>query len=179
MNTNIAVFGGGCFWCAEAVFKMIRGVISVAPGYAGGNKDNPTYYDVASGRTGHAEVIRVEYDPTKISFRDLLTVFFGSHDPTTPNQQGDDVGEQYRSIILCADQSQRQTAEDFIKELNMSAYEGKRIETEVNSLQAFYPAEVHHQDYYSKNPENSYCQLVINPKLKKVQEKFAKLLKDY
>jgi len=180
---KIAVFGGGCFWCTEAVFKMLKGVFSVSPGYAGGkqqlttNDRRPTYEEVCSGRTGHAEVIKIEYEPEKISFRDLLTVFFATHDPTTPNRQGGDVGTQYRSIILYSDEKQKEEAEKFVEELNGSSEIGEPIVTEIKPLDKFYEAEDYHKDYYAKNRENPYCQVVINPKLEKVQEKFAKLLK--
>ncbi|MBI5786982.1 MAG: peptide-methionine (S)-S-oxide reductase MsrA, partial [Candidatus Niyogibacteria bacterium] len=144
-QNKVVVFGGGCFWCTEAVFKMLKGVVSVAPGYAGGTKENPTYEEVCSGSTGHAEVIKIEYEPEKISFRDLLTVFFATHDPATPNRQGADVGTQYRSIILYTDESQKDEAEKFIEELNSSAKEGAAITTEVKSLEKFYEAEDYHK----------------------------------
>lgn len=178
IHTKTAVFGGGCFWCTEAVFKMLKGINSVAPGYAGGAKLSPTYAEVSMGATGYAEVIRIEYDPAQISYRDLLTVFFGSHDPTTPNRQGADVGTQYRSVIFYTDEDQKKEAEEFIAELNASATEGQPIVTAIEPLTSFYEAEENHKDYYAKNPQNAYCQVVINPKLKKVQEGFAKLLND-
>ena len=174
---KIAVFGGGCFWCTEAVFKMLRGVLSVEPGYAGGKTENPTYYQVSNGDTGHAEVIKIEYDPTQVKFHDLLTVFFGSHDATQVNRQGNDVGTQYRSVVLYADDEQNKEAEDFIKELNDSAKDGATIATELAPLTKFYPAEQEHLDYYARNKEQGYCQIIIAPKLQKVQEKFAELLK--
>lgn len=176
-ENNIAVFGGGCFWCTEAVFKMLRGVISVAPGYAGGQTENPTYYKVSNGDTGHAEVIQIEFDPSQISFKDLLTVFFATHDATQVNRQGNDVGTQYRSIVLFTNEKQQKEAEEFIKELNASSKEGRPIATEVASFTKFYPAEQEHLDYYARNREQGYCQLIIEPKLQKVQEKFAELLK--
>ena len=176
-SIKIAVFGGGCFWCTEAVFKMLKGVRSVTPGYAGGIKDKPSYEEVISGRTGHAEVVRIEYDPALISFKDLLTVFFATHDPSTLNRQGNDVGAQYRSLILYADEGEKQEAEDFIRELNSSSPEGKPAVTKVEPLREFFEAENYHKDYYEKNPGNPYCEIVINPKLQKVQEKFAALLK--
>jgi len=176
INREETVFGGGCFWCTEAVFKMLRGVVSVFPGYAGGTKKNPTYDEVSDGATGHAEVIRIEYDPGKISFRDLLTVFFATHDPSTPNRQGNDVGTQYRSIILYTSVAQKEEALRFIEEVNASSKEGNRAVTEVKPLEVFYKAESYHKDYFERNPENRYCQLVINPKLEKVQKKFAELL---
>ena len=175
-TTKIAVFGGGCFWCTEAVFKMLKGIVSVMPGYAGGTTANPTYENVCTGRTGHAEVIKIEYDPEKISFRTLLTIFFATHDPTMPNRQGADVGTEYRSIILYTDEDQHKEALAFIDELNASSKEGQTIVTEIKPLTAFYPAEKYNQDFYNKNPQSPYCQIVINPKLQKVQEQFAELL---
>lgn len=174
--TETIVFGGGCFWCTEVVFKMLKGVASVTPGYAGGSVANPSYREISSGKTGHAEVIKVEYDPAVIKFSDLLTVFFASHDPTTKNRQGADVGEQYRSAIYYSTDAQKKGAEAFIKTINLSDAEGDAVTTEIKPLNKFYPAEDYHQDYYSKNPEAPYCQVVINPKLKKMQEKFAQLL---
>lgn len=175
---EIAVLGGGCFWCTEAVFEMVKGVISVLPGYAGGTKENPTYEEVCSGNTGHAEAIRIEYDPLRISFRELLTVFFGSHDPTTKNRQGNDVGSQYRSVIFYTTPRQKEEAEKFIKEINDSSEEGKELVTEVEPLPTFFEAENYHKDYFARNRGNPYCEVVINPKLKKIQEKFAELLRD-
>lgn len=174
---QVAVFGGGCFWCTEAVFKMLKGVTSVMPGYAGGTKPNPTYEEVCTGRTGHAEVIRIEFDPEKISYRDLLFVFFATHDPTTPDRQGADVGSQYRSIILSANQAQKQEAESFIKEINEAHSFGAPVVTEVKPLEQFYEAENVHHNYYARNPDQPYCQFLIDPKLKKVQKKFKELLK--
>lgn len=173
---EIAIFGGGCFWCTEAVFKMLKGVISVMPGYAGGAMENPSYEDVSSGATGHAEVIRIEYDPVQISFETLLTVFFATHDPTTPNRQGADVGTQYRSIIFYTSEEQKTEAEKFIEMLNQLSNKGGTIVTEVKPLEKFFDAEEYHKDYYAKNPLQPYCEVVINPKLRKVQEKFATLL---
>lgn len=172
------VFGGGCFWCTEAIFKMLRGVVAVAPGYAGGKADNPSYADVVSGGTGHAEVVKIEYDQEKISLEELLTVFFGTHDPTTPNRQGADVGEQYRSAIFYTDASQKAAIEKFLKEINDSSYEGDTVTTEIRAFEKFYPAEDYHRNYYAKNPKAPYCQIVINPKLKKVKERFAELLNE-
>lgn len=196
-KTEIAVFGGGCFWCTEAVFRELRGVIAVMPGYAGGpsiprssGRDGgpeglatssgqaPTYDEVCSGKTGHAEVIRIEYKPVEIKFSDLLTVFFATHDPTTPNRQGNDVGTQYRSVILYTSKGQKKQAEEFIKKLNESTPEGKDIVTEVKPLDKFYEAEEHHREFYKKNPSEAYCQIVINRKLEKLQKEFAELLKN-
>lgn len=165
------VFGGGCFWCTEAVFKMLRGVISVEPGYAGGTAQNPTYEDVCGGKTGHAEVVKIEYNPEEADFRDLLAVFFGSHDPTTKDRQGNDIGTQYRSVIFYTTPEQKEATEKFIKNID-------GIVTTVEPLNKFYPAENYHKDYFKNNPSAAYCQLIINPKLQKVQGKFKKLLKD-
>lgn len=178
-TTEVAVFGGGCFWCTEAVFDELRGVISVMPGYAGGSVKNPTYEQVCSGRTGHAEVIRVEYDPGQIAYRDLLTVFFATHDPTTLNRQGNDVGTQYRSIVLYASDEQKRDAEQFIKELNDSSVFGQPVVTEVKPLSEFYEAEEYHRKYYENNSYQPYCQVVISPKLHKLHKQFSDLLKSH
>ncbi len=175
---EIAVFGGGCFWCTEAVFKMLRGVEEVLPGYAGGTIPNPTYEQVTSGNTGHAECTQVKFVPQEISYTDLLTVFFGSHDPTTLNRQGADVGTQYRSVIFYTTANQKEIAEKFIQDLNNSNEMGKPIVTEVVPLDVFYVAENYHQDYYARNKEAAYCEIVINPKLEKVVKNFGNLLKD-
>ncbi len=171
-----AVLGGGCFWCTEAVFKMLKGVHEVTSGYTGGQTENPTYEQVCSGRTGHAEVIKIEYDPKQVSFGDLLTIFFATHDATQLNRQGNDVGTQYRSAIFYTTEEQRKESLNFIQELNSSTSEGNPIVTEVKPLTLFYPAEDYHQDYFEQNPAQSYCQIVIAPKLAKVQEKYAQLL---
>ncbi|PIR69379.1 MAG: peptide-methionine (S)-S-oxide reductase [Candidatus Niyogibacteria bacterium CG10_big_fil_rev_8_21_14_0_10_46_36] len=178
MNKKVIVFGGGCFWCTEAVFKMLKGVLSVTPGYAGGTTKDPSYEDVSAHKTGHAEVVRIEYDADIMPLHDLLTVFFATHDPTTPNRQGNDVGEQYRSIILYTDEEQKKEAEAFIEKLNGSMEEGEPIITAIQPLDAFYEAEDYHKDYFEKNPQNPYCQIVINPKLDKVQKEFAELVKE-
>ncbi|MBU6370899.1 MAG: peptide-methionine (S)-S-oxide reductase MsrA [Patescibacteria group bacterium] len=176
MKSEIAVFGGGCFWCTEAVFKMLKGVSSVEPGYAGGTVPNPTYEEVCTDDTGHAEVVKVEYDPALVKYETLLTIFFASHDPTTLNRQGNDVGTQYRSAIFYTTPEQKTKAEKFIADINASNKAGKPVVTEVVPLPEFYPAENYHRDYFAKNPNNSYCLLVINPKLEKVQKQFADLL---
>ncbi len=178
-HNAVAVFGGGCFWCTEAVFKMLRGVASVEPGYAGGAKESPTYEDVSSGRTGYAEVVHIEYDPARIKYTDLLAVFFGSHDPTTKDRQGADVGTQYRSVIFTTTDEQKSEAEKFIADANASSKNGAPIVTEVVPLEKFYPAEDYHKDYYARNPDQGYCEIVINPKLEKVKAHFAALLKDH
>ena len=175
---EVAVFGGGCFWCTEAVFKMMRGVSRVVPGYAGGTVPHPTYEQVSSGATGHAECVKIEYDPQVVRHTDLLTVFFGSHDPTTLNRQGPDVGTQYRSVIFYATPPQKTDAEKFIADMSASSEEGAPIVTQVEPLVEFYEAENYHRDYFADHPENPYCLTIINPKLEKVQHKFATLLKD-
>jgi len=172
------VFGGGCFWCTEAVFKMLKGVISVDPGYAGGNVKNPAYEEVCNGRTGHAEVVKIEYDSEIIPLETLLTVFFATHDPTTLNRQGNDIGEQYRSVILYEDNYQKETLKKFIEELNKSSDKGKPIITDIKKLDEFYPAEDYHKNYYENNKNQPYCQIVINPKLEKVKKNFSDLLKN-
>lgn len=178
--TEVAVFGGGCFWCTEAVFKMMKGVSSVLPGYSGGSTGSPqaapTYEQVSTGTTGHAEVVRIEYDPAQVKYRDLLTVFFGSHDPTTINQQGNDVGTQYRSIIFYSTPEQKSIAEEVIKEMNNSNKMGAPVVTDLEPLTTFYEAENYHHNYFARNPNNSYCQIVINPKLEKIQHQFATFL---
>jgi len=177
--TEKAVFGGGCFWCTEAVFKSLEGVTKVLPGYAGGSVLNPTYLQVVSGKTGHAEVIYIEFEPNKISYKDLLTVFFASHDPTTVNRQGDDIGTQYRSVIFYTTEMQKIEAQKFIVEINSSNSAGAKAVTEVNFLDKFYEADNYHRDYYANNKTAPYCQVVINPKLDKVQKQFATLLKQH
>jgi peptide-methionine (S)-S-oxide reductase len=175
----VAVFGGGCFWCTEAVFDELRGVKSVVSGYAGGSTKNPTYEEVCGGRTGHAEVIKIEFDPGEIAFKDLLTVFFASHDPTTLNRQGNDVGTQYRSAIFYATEEQKREAEAFIKELNDSKAFGKPVVTTLEPLGEFYEAEDYHQKYYANNPYQPYCQYMIPPKLNKLHKQFGALLKSH
>lgn len=174
-NKEIAVFGGGCFWCTEAIYSELKGVLSVVPGYAGGSKPNPTYEEVFGGMTGHAEVIKIEFDPAVISYDDILTVFFATHDPTTLNRQGTDVGTQYRSIVLYMSEEQKQKALAFIAKLNES---GEKVVTEVKPFDKFYEAEDYHHQYYKKNSNQPYCQLVISPKLAKLKEKFYALLKE-
>lgn len=174
-----AYFGGGCFWCTEAYFKMIKGVASVFPGYAGGDKplgkDTVDYEKVCSGLTGHAEVVKIEYDPAIISYEALLEVFFVSHNPTTLNKQGGDSGSQYASVILYQDELQKELAEKYIKNLELEKVFSDPVTTVVKPLDEFYPAEDYHQDYFSKNPEGGYCQTVIAPKILKLRER----LKDY
>ena len=174
---KIAVFANGCFWCTEAVFSMLKGVKSVVPGYAGGDVPNPTYEQVGGGKTGHAEAIRITYDPVIISYDDLLAVFFNTHDPTTLNRQGNDVGTQYRSVIFYGSEEEKAKAEALIKELNEKKAYDNPVVTEVTPLREFYEAEDYHQDYYEHNKGAPYCQLVIAPKLEKLQERFKELLK--
>ena len=163
-----ATFGGGCFWCIEAVYERIEGVKSVVSGYAGGSVPNPTYEQVSTGTTGHAEVVQVEYDPEKISFAEILDLFWKAHDPTTMNRQGADAGTQYRSIILYHDEAQKTAAQNSMKALAaLKTYKG-RVVTEIKPLTVFYPAEEYHQDYYDRNPYAGYCAVVISPKLKKL-----------
>ncbi|MCR4312298.1 MAG: peptide-methionine (S)-S-oxide reductase MsrA [Candidatus Uhrbacteria bacterium] len=171
------VFGGGCFWCVEAAMLRLRGVDKVTSGYTGGKTPNPTYDDVSSGDSGHVEVVKVDFDPTVITFYDLLNVFFGMHDPTTRNRQGNDVGEQYASVIFVTSDEQRVEAEDFIAELTREGTFVKPIVTEVKTLEAFYPAENYHQRYYDNNREQGYCSVIIDPKIVKLRQKFAHLLK--
>jgi peptide-methionine (S)-S-oxide reductase len=176
-SVEVAVFGGGCFWCTEAVFEQLAGVISVMPGYAGGTTKNPTYRQVCTGNTGHAEVARVKFDPAQISYHDLLTVFFAMHDPTSLNRQGADVGTEYRSVIFYTTHDQKRQAEAFIQELNNSDPRGNPIVTAVSPLDAFYEAEDYHREYFRSNSDLPYCQFVIVPKLKKIHKNFAELLK--
>src|SRR6266496_181085 len=168
-HTEIATFGGGCFWCTEAIFQMVAGVKSVASGYAGGAKENPTYKEVCSGTTGHAEVIQVEYDPAKVAYEKLLETFWEAHDPTTLNRQGADSGTQYRSIILYSNEAQKAAAEKSKAEAQKHFF--KPIVTEIVPLTKFYKAEGYHQDYYRNNGHAPYCQAVIRPKVEKFEKK--------
>ncbi len=172
-----ATFGAGCFWCVEAIFQQMEGVERVIPGYAGGSVENPSYKEVCTGRTGHAEVIRVHYDPKRISYKELLELFWKSHDPTQKDRQGADVGTQYRSIVLYHDEEQRKEAEHYKGELDTSGAWGAPIVTEIQACEDFYPAEEEHQDYYRKNQEAGYCRAVIVPKLEKLREVFGDKLK--
>lgn len=176
-EVKIAVLGGGCFWCTEAIFKSLRGVKSVAPGYTGGAASDANYDEVSTGRTGHVESIKIEYNPTVISYGDLLAVFFNTHDPTTLNRQGSDVGTQYRSAIFYTDESQRDEATKLISELNDAKAYASPVVTEVVPLVELYPAEDYHKNYYQNHSADPYCQIVIAPKLDKLQKRFAALLK--
>jgi peptide-methionine (S)-S-oxide reductase len=172
-----ATFGGGCFWCTEAVFKELRGVERVVSGYAGGQVANPSYEAVCSGRTGHAEVVQVTYDPSTVSYRELLEIFFATHDPTTLNRQGADAGTQYRSTVLYEDDEQRREAEAVIAELERERVFSDPIVTKVEPLGQFYPAEEYHQNYYAQHGRQPYCQVVIAPKLAKFRKTYAEKLR--
>jgi peptide-methionine (S)-S-oxide reductase len=165
-----ATFGGGCFWCTEAVFQNLRGVRSVKSGYAGGHVENPTYEQVCTARTGHAEVVQLTYDPAEISYQDLLEVFFTTHDPTTPDRQGNDVGPQYRSVIFYHDAEQERIAREVIKSVNDRRIWNRAIVTEVSPLPTFYPAEAYHDDYFARNSGQPYCQVIIEPKVAKLRK---------
>ncbi|MGL6075595.1 MAG: peptide-methionine (S)-S-oxide reductase MsrA [Fimbriiglobus sp.] len=172
-----ATFGGGCFWCLEAVFELIAGVETVVSGYAGGTEPNPSYEAVCAKQTGHAEVLQVTFNPEVVSYRELLVAFFLNHDPTTLNRQGNDVGPQYRSIILTHSEEQSEQAASAISELNSAGLFSQLIVTEVKPLTIFYPAEAYHQGYYRRNPLQGYCQAVISPKVAKFRKQFSAKLK--
>ena len=175
---ELATLGGGCFWCLEPVYDELKGVESVLPGYAGGQTPNPTYQQVCGGNTGHAEVVQVAFDPSVISFEDVLHVFFSVHDPTTPNRQGADVGTQYRSAIFYRSPEQQATARRVAKEIEESGIWGARpIVTEVAPFTRFYPAEEYHHRYFERNPEQGYCRFVIAPKVAKFREKYLSMLR--
>ncbi|HEX8974583.1 MAG TPA: peptide-methionine (S)-S-oxide reductase MsrA [Patescibacteria group bacterium] len=177
-KTEEIVLGGGCFWCLDAVYSRIKGVEDVIAGYAGGWLMSPTYEQVCSSETGHAEVVKLAFDPDAISLDDILHIFFLIHDPTTADRQGNDVGPQYRSIILYANEKQKETAEKVIQEITMQkAYENP-IVTEVVPLESFFGAEEYHQKYFEKNPEKAYCQIIIAPKIAKMREKYKDLYKN-
>jgi peptide-methionine (S)-S-oxide reductase len=171
-----ATFGSGCFWCTEAVFQQLRGVNSVVSGYSGGHVENPSYEQVCTGRTGHAEVVQVTYDPAEIAFADLLKVFWQTHDPTTLNRQGHDVGTQYRSAVFYHNDDQRQIAEQYKQQLDTAGTFGAPIVTEISPLQNFFPAEQYHQNYFRSNPAQSYCAFVIRPKVKKFEQQFGEFV---
>lgn len=172
MESQTIVLGGGCFWCLEAVFQELKGVVSVRPGYAGGKVPHPTYEQVCTGRTGHAEVVEVVFDPRILPLKSLLEVFFALHDPTTKDRQGADVGTQYRSIVLYRDEGQRRAAEAAIQAVEASGAYPRPVVTEVVPLEAFYEAEAYHRDYFRRNPDTPYCALVISPKLAKLKKLF-------
>jgi len=175
--TQTAVLGGGCFWCVDAAFNQLQGVQRVISGYMGGHVQNPSYEQVCTGKTGHVEVAEITFDPAVISYEDLLEVFFTVHDPTTLNRQGNDVGEQYRSVIFYRDEEQHQRALKVIDELKKERAFKDPIVTAVEPASTFYPAESYHQDYFKNHPYQPYCMFVVSPKVKKIREKFAKKLK--
>lgn len=176
--TQTIFLGGGCFWCTEAIFDRIRGVEDVQSGYANGHVPQPSYEDICTGTTGHAEVVRVQFDPEVIGLAELLSVFFATHDPTTLNRQGNDVGTQYRSAIFTTDAAQAQISQDVIAELARAGAYGVPIVTEVAPLDNYWPAEDYHQDYFLKHPQQGYCAYVVAPKVQKFQQAFARWRKD-
>jgi peptide-methionine (S)-S-oxide reductase len=177
-NMELATFGNGCFWCTEAIFEQLEGVEKVESGYSGGHIKNPAYREVTTGRTGHAEVIHIAFDPKKVSFNDLLDVFFNTHNPTTLNRQGADVGTQYRSAVFYHNDVQKNAANEMINALDESGAFEDKIVTEVTEFDVFYVAENYHQDYYKNNKTQGYCQVVINPKLEKFQKMYKEKLKE-
>lgn len=176
-NLETATLGGGCFWCLEAVYDELRGVTDVVSGYSGGHVENPTYEEVCGKKTGHAEVVQITFDPSVVSYRELLEVFFTIHDPTTPNRQGNDVGPQYRSVIFYHSPEQKATALQVIREFEQAKVWDNPIVTEVTPLEEFYPAEDYHQEYFKKNPYQPYCSFVVAPKVAKFRKHFFDKLK--
>ncbi|MAN27115.1 MULTISPECIES: peptide-methionine (S)-S-oxide reductase MsrA [Mesonia] len=176
VQLKTATFANGCFWCTEAVFQRLEGVSDIISGFTGGKIKNPPYREVVQGRTGHAEAIQLKYNPKVISYKELLMVFFTTHDPTTLNRQGNDVGTQYRSAIFFHDQEQQHTAQEVIEYLNKEAFDGK-IVTEITAASAFYSAEIEHQNFYNNHPAQPYCQIIIDPKIKKLKSYFSDKLK--
>ena len=177
-NLETATLGGGCFWCTEAVFDNVQGVEDVVSGYSGGHTENPTYQQVCSETTGHAEVIQIKFDPNEISYKEILQVFFATHDPTTLNRQGNDVGSSYRSAIFYHNEEQKRIAEEVIKEVTDEAVYDDPIVTEVTAFDKFYPAEDYHQEYFANNPNQPYCAAVVAPKVSKFRQKFVTRLKN-
>ncbi len=173
-----ATFAGGCFWCTEAIFKRLKGVRTVLPGYSGGILENPTYEQVCAGETGHAETIQIEFDPNIISFEKLLEVFFYTHDPTTPNQQGNDIGPQYRSVIFYHNENQKIFTEEYIKKLENEKIYDRPIITSIEEFKNFYIAEDYHKNYFDRNRESLYCDITISPKIHKLIEKYDKEIKE-
>lgn len=176
-TTKLATFGGGCFWCVEAIFLRLAGVVSVESGYSGGSKESPTYQEVCSGTTGHAEVVQVRYDPAKVAYDALLEVFWKTHDPTTVDRQGADVGTQYRSVVFWHDDEQRRAAEDVKRRLEEAKVFDKPIVTQIVPFQRFWRAEGYHQGYFDANPDQPYCRVVIGPKVAKLEKVFRDRLK--
>lgn len=178
MTLKKAILAGGCFWCTEAIYKRLRGVASVLPGYTGGTVENPTYEQVSTGTTGHAEAILIEYDPEMIPYEKLLTIFFHTHNPTTLNQQGADVGTQYRSAVFYTDESEKEIAERVVQELEIEKVYPDPIVTEIVPFTRFYPAENYHRDYYDRNQGQGYCHIVISPKIAQLMKDYASDVKD-
>lgn len=178
MQTQIAIFAGGCFWCTEPVFSQLNGVNQVVSGYIGGHTSNPTYKDICNGDTGHAEAIKITFDADVISFETLLEIFLVAHDPTTPNRQGNDIGTQYRSAVFCQDTAQRESTQKVIDAFNNAAIYNAPIVTEINDAATFYPAEDYHQYYFAKNPNQPYCLAVAAPKAAKIRKHYANLIKE-
>lgn len=176
-ESKVATFGGGCFWCTEAVFLKLKGVKKVVSGYAGGTVKNPTYEAVCTGLTGHAEVIQIEYDPSEIKFEQLLDVFFHTHNPTTKNRQGADVGTQYRSSVFFHDEEQKEATKKVIAELDKSGDFDDPIVTTIEEMKIFYPAEDYHQNYFAQNPRNPYCRAVVGPKVSKFLKRYKEMAK--
>ena len=176
-NEEVATFGGGCFWCVEAIYERVNGVHGVISGYSGGHVENPDYRQVTTGLTGHAEVVQITYDPQVVTFSELLEIFFKTHDPTTLNRQGADVGTQYRSIILYHSEEQKKQSEEIISELNGAGIYPNPIVTQVEPFKKFYEAEDYHQEYYENNPNQGYCRMVIQPKVEKFEKVFRDKLK--
>lgn len=176
-SRELATLGGGCFWCLQPAFQELKGVEEVTVGYAGGHVDRPSYKQVCTGRTGHAEVVQVAFDPSIISYEDILRIFFTLHDPTTPNRQGNDVGPQYRSIVLTHDEGQADSARKVIDEIEGQGLWDRHVVTQVEPLEAFFPAEAYHQDYFAKNPNQGYCRAIIAPKVAKFRAHYGELLK--
>jgi peptide-methionine (S)-S-oxide reductase len=174
---EFAVLGGGCFWCTEAIYGRVKGVLSAIPGYAGGETESPTYSEVCSGKTGHAEVVRVEFDPEIITYEEILEIFWHAHDPTTLNRQGNDIGTQYRSIILYADDEQKELAQSSLKTADTSGMFSQPIVTQIEPLGEFYPAEDYHHDYFANNPNQPYCRAIISPKVQHFMRDFSAKLK--
>ena len=178
MNIKYATFGSGCFWCTEAIYELVDGVVDVESGYSGGNTLNPTYEEVSRGNTNHAEVIRIKYNSDKVTFVKLLEIFWRTHDPTTLNRQGADIGTQYRSVIFYHDLEQKELSESYLKKLDKSGSWSSPIVTKINKLEAYYKAENYHQDYFKINPSQAYCSYVISPKIEKFKKVFKEILKN-
>jgi peptide-methionine (S)-S-oxide reductase len=178
VSLEVATLAGGCFWCIETVLREVNGVENVVSGYTGGTTVNPTYEQVCTDKTGHAEAVQVSFNPSNISYREILKIFFSIHDPTTLNRQGTDVGTQYRSAIFYCNEEQKAVAEELIRELNKAHLWSKPIITQIVPLETFYPAEDYHREYFSRHPEQAYCQMVISPKVNKFRQQWAKRLKE-